>query len=81
VIREIVAIRVADESKERRETISHMVSEFFREIAALILVFVPLDYLLKGDRVGPNFWSEVIVVRIASSLLLVSGIVIERKLK
>jgi hypothetical protein len=32
-----------------------MFSAFFREIAALVLVFVPLDYLLKGDRLGPKF--------------------------
>jgi hypothetical protein len=70
-----------EEKVDHRETVAHMVSEFFREIAALILVFVPLDYLLKGDHVGPNFGSEAIAVVIVSGLLLISGIVIERKFK
>jgi hypothetical protein len=47
-----------NETADNRESVAHMVSEFFRELAALILVFVPLDYLLKGDRLGANFWPE-----------------------
>jgi hypothetical protein len=35
-----------------------MLSEFAREVAALVLVFVPLDYLLKGETIGPYFWYE-----------------------
>jgi hypothetical protein len=70
-----------DETTDHRESIAHMFSEFFREIAALILVFVPLDYLLKGDHLGPNFWSETIGVAIASGFLFLLGVFVERKAK
>jgi len=56
-----------------------MLSEFVREVAELTLVFVPLDYLLKGDRLGPYFWYETIEVVIFSFMLLLSGIFIERR--
>jgi hypothetical protein len=39
---------MANEQENHRETVAHMLSEFFRELAVLILVFVPLDYLLRG---------------------------------
>ena len=68
-----------NEPEDHRESVAHMLSEFLREVAALILVFVPLDYLFKGDQLGPNFWPEVIGVAIVSSLLLVSGTIVERK--
>jgi hypothetical protein len=67
-----------EEIRDNRESVPHMLSEFLRELSALILVFVPLDYLLKGDQPGWNFWAEVIGVAIASSLLLAPGIIIER---
>ena len=70
-----------NEGTDNRESVSHMLSEFFREVAALILVFVPLDYLLKGDQLGPNFWPEAMGVASISSLLLASGIIVERKSK
>lgn len=66
------------EETDHRESVTHMLSEFFREVAALILVFVPLDYLLRGDKVGPNFWLEALGVAVASGVLLVSGIMVER---
>jgi hypothetical protein len=68
-----------NEPEDRRESVLHMLSEFLRELAALILVFVPLDYLFKGDQLGPNFWPEVIGVAVVSGFLLVSGIIVERK--
>ena len=37
------------EQTDHRETVTHMLREFAREVAALVLVFAPLDYLLKGD--------------------------------
>ena len=43
---------------DHRESIAHMVSEFLREIAALILVFVPLDYLLRGPKPNNSFGSR-----------------------
>ena len=58
-----------------------MFSEFFRELAALTLVFVPLDYLLKGDRLGPHFWSETLGVAAASGFLFMVGVLLERKAK
>ena len=67
-----------DETTDHRESIAHMVSDFAREVAALILVFVPLDYLLKGDKVGPYFWYETAAVVLFSGFLLIVGIVLER---
>jgi hypothetical protein len=72
---------MANEREDPRETVAHMSSEFFREIAALILVFVPLDYLLKGDQLGPNFWPETIGVAIISGFLFMLGVFVERKAK
>jgi hypothetical protein len=69
------------EGTDHRETIAHMLSEFAREVAALVLVFVPLDYLLKGDTLGPNFWYETVEVVVSSVLLLGLGIIIERAYK
>lgn len=70
-----------EENADKRETVAHMISEFLREIAALILVFVPLDYLLKGDQLGPHFWPETIAVATVSVLLFVFGVVVERREK
>jgi hypothetical protein len=67
-----------DETTDHRESVAHMLSEFCREIAALVMVFVPLDYLLKGEQLRPYFWYETIEVVAFSSLLLVLGIIIER---
>jgi hypothetical protein len=46
---------MANQREDHRESVSHMLSEFCCELSALILVFVPLDYLLKGDKLGPGF--------------------------
>ena len=70
-----------NERSDNRESVAHMLSEFCREVAALVLVFVPLDYLLKGDKLGPYFWYETIEVLVFSGLLLTLGIVIERAYK
>jgi hypothetical protein len=64
---------------DHRESIAHMLSEFLRELSALILVFVPLDYLLKGGKLGPNFWYQALEVLAVSGLLLGIGIFIERR--
>jgi hypothetical protein len=53
---------MANEAEDHRESVAHMMSEFFRELAALVLVFVPLDYLLKGDTLGSYFWYETAAV-------------------
>jgi len=70
-----------NETADNRESVAHLVSEFFRELAALVLVFVPLDYLLKGDRLGPNFWPETTGVAIISGFLFMLGVFVERKAK
>jgi hypothetical protein len=70
---------MANERTDNRESVTHMFSEFFRELAALILVFVPLDYLLKGTQLGPRFWPEALGVAISSGYLLTFGILIERR--
>ncbi len=72
---------MANEAADHRESVAHMLSEFAREVAALVLVFVPLDYLLKGDTLGPNFWYETVEVVVFSLLLLALGIFIERTYK
>ncbi len=61
-----------------RESVAHMVSEFVREIAVLVLVFVPLDYLLKSERPGPYPWLGYGAVVAVSFGLLTLGISIER---
>ena len=68
-----------NEGTDNRESVAHMISEFARELAALILVFVPLDYLLKGDSLSAYFWYETTGVFVFSRMLMIRGIVIERK--
>ncbi len=70
---------MANQREDHRESVSHMLSEFCRELSALILVFVPLDYLLKGDKLGPRFWYQALEVLAVSGFLLGSGIMMERK--
>jgi len=70
-----------DEKVDNRESVAHMLSEFLRELAALILVFVPLDYLLKGDHLAPNFWPETFGVAVTSGVLFILGVVLERTAK
>jgi hypothetical protein len=70
---------MADEEIDNRESVAHMLSEFLREIAALILVFVPLDYLLRGPKPIQFFWFETIVVVVGAALLLIVGILVERR--
>ena len=72
---------MANEQEGHRQSVAHMLSEFAREVAALVLVFVPLDYLLKSDTLGPNFWYETVEVVVFSILLLALGIIIERAYK
>ena len=67
-----------EERTDNRESIAHMFSEFFRELAALILVFVPLDYLLKDNQLGPHFLGDTAGVALASGVLLIFGIILER---
>jgi len=69
-----------EERSDHRETIAHMMSEFLREIAALILVFVPLDYLLRGDNPVIFFWYDTVAVFAVSIVMMSLGILIERKL-
>ena len=69
------------EQTDHRESVTHMLSEFAREVAALVLVFVPLDYLLKGETIGPYFWYESAAVVLFSFFVLLVGIVLERGIK
>lgn len=52
-----------------------MISEFLREAAVLVLVFVPLDYL-RGSLLSP--WSVAVVILISAGILGL-GIIIERR--
>ena len=51
-----------EDAIDHRETVAHMLSEFARELAVLVLVIVPLDYLLKGERIDPYFWYKAAAV-------------------
>jgi len=68
-----------NQPEDRRESVAHMLSEFLRELSALTLVFVPLDYLLKGDRLGPGFWYQALEVLAVSGVLLGVGIIMETR--
>jgi hypothetical protein len=64
-----------------RESVAHMISEFVRDVAVLILVFVPLDYLLKNEPARAYVWFGYAGVVAVSLSLLTLGIAIERRRK
>jgi hypothetical protein len=68
---------LSDEHSPRRD-IKEMVGEFFREIAALVIVFAFLDKLVLGGRITV-LWSLSTVS--LAFLLLSLGIGIERRRK
>jgi len=57
--------------KDKRE----MVGDFFREVAALIIVFAFLDKLVFGYSIG-RWWAVITVF--CSGLFLILGISLER---
>lgn len=54
---------------------AHMLSEFLREAAVLVFVFVPLDWLFEPTALALE---DVIIILSGAGALLALGIVIER---
>jgi len=67
---------LSDDQSPRRKDIKEMVGEFFREIAALVIVFAFLDKLVFQQGIT-FYWSVATVV--LAFVLLVFGIWIERR--
>jgi hypothetical protein len=59
-----------------RKTTTEMIGEFMREVALLVLVFVPLEFFLQAD--DQYRWPGIVAASIFSASLLIIGIVIER---
>jgi hypothetical protein len=57
-----------------RKTSTEMIGEFLREIAALILVFAPLDRYIAEGEVSPEWLTGTLL---ASFLLFMVGIAME----
>jgi len=61
---------------EGRDNTAKMVSEFFREAAVLVFIFVPLDWIFEGKNTLD--WRAVTGILFGSGLLLALGVTIER---
>jgi hypothetical protein len=55
-----------------------MLGEFARELALLLLVFVPLDVLFNGER-EPFFWIGIAATLVICAVLFTGGVWIERR--
>ena len=60
-----------DDSK----TTSEMLGEALREVAVLVLVFVPLDVLVSGHSFGWRWWLGTLGI---SSPLFLLGVLLEK---
>jgi hypothetical protein len=60
---------------QERRSVAEMIGEFMRELALLILVFVPLDRLFRAS--GKRFWFEFGACVALSLMVLAIGVVIE----
>jgi hypothetical protein len=67
---------LSDDQSPRRRDIKEMVGEFFRETAALVIVFAFLDKLVLRENITIG-WSVASVS--LALLLLILGIGIERR--
>ncbi len=67
---------MSDDQNPRRRDVKEMVGEFFREIAALVIVFAFLDKLVFQQGIT-FYWSLATVV--LAFVLLMFGIWIERR--
>jgi hypothetical protein len=59
-----------------RKATAEMIGEFMREVALLVLVFVPLEFFLQAP--GQYRWPGIVAASILSVILLTIGIIIER---
>ena len=60
---------------EGKKSVEEMLGEMLREVAVLVLVFVPLDTLLAPEKVPENFLGLMFTLLIAAGVL---GILLER---
>jgi len=61
---------------DRQKTIAEMISEYLREAAVLVAVFIPLDRILSQGKSFTHQWFWITVG--VSAVLLVAGITLER---
>jgi hypothetical protein len=61
---------------DRQKTIAEMISEYLREAAVLVAVFIPLDRILSQGKTFTRQWFWITVG--FSAVLLVAGITLER---
>jgi hypothetical protein len=65
-------------SQSEKSSVLEMLGEFLREIAVLVLVFVPLE-VWKGAQGNASTLAIVLILTAVVSILsLVAGIIIER---
>jgi len=67
------------EQTNHRETVAAYDQRVSSRSSRIDPVFVPLDYLLRGDQLGPHFWPETIAVATVSVLLFVFGVVVNEE--
>jgi hypothetical protein len=61
---------------DRQKTTAEMISEYLREAAVLVAVFIPLDRILSQGKTFTRQWFRITVA--VSAVLLVAGITVER---
>ena len=61
---------------DRQKTIAEMISEYLREAAVLVAVFIPLDRILSQEKSFTRQWFWITVG--VSAILLVAGRTLER---
>jgi hypothetical protein len=59
-----------------QKTTAEMISEYLREAAVLVAVFIPLDRILSQGKIFTRQWFWITVG--ISTVLLVAGITLER---
>ena len=61
---------------DHQKTIAEMISEYLREAAVLVAVFIPLDRILSQGKSFTRQWFWITVG--VSAILLIAGITLER---
>jgi hypothetical protein len=60
---------------QERKSLAEMIGEFLRELALLLLVFVPLDWVFRAG--GRRFWFELEICVAVAVVVLTIGLMIE----
>ena len=66
---------MADVTEEGKQSVEQMIGEMLREVAVLVLVFVPLDALLAPETVPDDSVALMVTIAVAAGAL---GIMLER---